>query len=378
MLPGENAISQILAALYEAPLDSSKWEVFLRLTAQAVGGEAAALLLHDFGDAQSLVARQWQVNPDAFRSYEAHYCALDVWQQSVTRSADWLGTSEQFVPFAELERTEFYNDLILPAGIPHAILAMVERNPSRVANLSIYRSARAGAFDEQDLPLIRFLKPHIERAYRLHSELAASRSHGADLQAVLNSISTSVILLASKGHIVAMNRAAERVLAEHNGLHCGRDGLRAERADESASLLRLVAEATATSVGTALKSGGVLTVSRRGRPSLQLLVSPVRGFDVDETHPVRAIVFIRDPAQRSRPAHDMLRALFGLTPAECRVAMLVADGLSPTIIAEMLGVSRNTLKSQLASIYQKTGTSREAQLVRLLLQLPATDPSIES
>jgi DNA-binding CsgD family transcriptional regulator len=58
--------------------------------------------------------------------------------------------------------------------------------------------------------------------------------------------------------------------------------------------------------------------------------------------------------------------------------MLVADGLSPTIIAEMLGVSRNTLKSQLASIYQKTGTSREAQLVRLLLQLPATDPSIES
>jgi DNA-binding CsgD family transcriptional regulator len=377
MLPAENAISQILAALYEAPLDSSKWEIFLRQTAEAIGGEAAALLLHDFGDAQSLVARQWQVDPDAFRSYGAHYSALDVWFQAVSRSPDWLGTSEQFVPFAQLERSEFYNDLILPAEIPHGIFAMVERSPSRVANLSIYRSARAGAFDEQDLPLIRFLKPHIERAYRLHSELAASRNHGADLQTVLNSMTMGVILLAPKGHIVATNRAAERVLAENNGLRAGRDGLRTERADESAHLLQLVAEATATSAGTALKSGGVLTVSRRGRSSLQLLVSPVLGFDVDETHPVRAIVFISDPARRSRPAHDILRALFGLTPAECRVAMLVADGLSPTTIAEMLGVSRNTLKSQLTSIYQKTGVGREAQLVRLLLQLPATDPSIE-
>ena len=81
-----------------------------------------------------------------------------------------------------------------------------------------------------------------------------------------------------------------------------------------------------------------------------MLVSPVRGFDVDERHPVRALVSISDPARRVRPAHDTLRVLLGLTPAECRLAMLLADGYSPTTIAEMVGVSRNTLKSQLTSI----------------------------
>ncbi len=62
MLPDTEVLSKILGSLYEAPLDPSKWEEFLRLTATAVGGEAAALLLHEFNDAQALVARQWEVN----------------------------------------------------------------------------------------------------------------------------------------------------------------------------------------------------------------------------------------------------------------------------------------------------------------------------
>ncbi|MFI5102940.1 MAG: helix-turn-helix transcriptional regulator, partial [Terriglobales bacterium] len=165
------------------------------------------------------------------------------------------------------------------------------------------------------------------------------------------------------------------MLADNDGLQAFRGGLRAKRAGVSARFDQLVGQATATSAGTGLRPAGALTVSRRDRPPLHLLVSPVRGFDVDDDHPVGAIVFVSDSAQRVRPAHDTLRVLFGLTPAECRVAMFMADGHSPTAIAETIGVSRNTLKSQLASIYQKTDTSRQAQLVRLLLQLPATRPS---
>ncbi|MGA7905952.1 MAG: helix-turn-helix transcriptional regulator [Candidatus Sulfotelmatobacter sp.] len=60
-----------------------------------------------------------------------------------------------------------------------------------------------------------------------------------------------------------------------------------------------------------------------------------------------------------------------------RSAMLLADGHPPAKIAEMLGVSRNTLKSQLTSIYGKTGTSRQSQLVRLLLRIVAS-PSARS
>jgi len=61
--------------------------------------------------------------------------------------------------------------------------------------------------------------------------------------------------------------------------------------------------------------------------------------------------------------------LFGLTPAECRVSLLLVDGLAPAAIANTLGVTANTLKSRLSSVYAKTGSSRQSQLTRLLVQL---------
>jgi hypothetical protein len=105
----------------------------------------------------------------------------------------------------------------------------------------------------------------------------------------------------SKGQVVTMNRAAERLLAEGGDLQARREGLMAERAEESARLKQLVAEATAASARAGLEPAGVLTVSRRNHSPLQLLVSPVRGFDLDERHPVRAIVFAGDSAQRVGP-----------------------------------------------------------------------------
>jgi DNA-binding CsgD family transcriptional regulator/PAS domain-containing protein len=369
----ESVLTEILDVLYEAPVDPTRWQDFLKLTAQAVGGEAGALTLHDFTDVQSLVSRQWNIDPDALRRYEAHYSKLDVWFQSVRHAKDWLGTSEHFVDFATLQKTEFYNDLVLPSGIPHAMFGMVERTPTRVANIGIYRGLRAGSFDQRDLEPIRFLSPHIKRAYRLHTQFAAARSENAGLHAALDSVTIGVILIGQDLRIVTMNRAAERLIAQNDGLLATRNGLRTSEAEESAHLQRLVTEASLTSAGKGFKSGGVMNVSRSDRPSLHLMVSPVRGIEVDWNKLVRAIVFATDPTERVRPMQETMQILFGLTPAECRLAALMTDGRSPTEIAQMLKLSRNTLKSQLASIYGKTATSRQSQLVRLLLQI-SVDP----
>jgi DNA-binding CsgD family transcriptional regulator len=238
-----------------------------------------------------------------------------------------------------------------------------------MVNLSIYRSRRAGAFEESDLDLVRFLRPHIQRAYRLHSELSAARNEQTSLQAALDSMTAAVILLDEGLRVITMNQAAQRLLKENDGLLLARDGLRAGQIDESARLQQLIAEASLTSAGKGLKAGGAMNISRNNRPPLHVLVSPVRRVNLDGRRSVRAIVLAADPTQRIRPAQEVMQFLFGLTPAESRVATLLADGHSSTEIAETLGVSRNTLKTQLASVYSKTGTSRQAQLVRLMLQI---------
>ena len=68
----------------------------------------------------------------------------------------------------------------------------------------------------------------------------------------------------------------------------------------------------------------------------------------------------------------LLYAVFGLTPAECRIATLLAEGLSLKQIADAQGTQHETVRKQLRAIYQKTSTNRQPELVRLLLHLPQT------
>lgn len=375
MLPSSEALSKLLEALYEAPLDQSRWKEFLRLTAAATGGEAAALLFHDSSDAQSAMSMEWGFHPEVAQLYASHYGAIDVWRCAVTAASDWVGISERFVPSSTLLGTEFYNDLLLPYEIPHGIFAMVERGPARVANLSICRSARAGPFAEENLEIVRFLKPHIQRAYRLHFELAAANSRSAGLLNVLDVLSTGVILFGPSMQVVTMNRAAERIVAAGDGLLATRAGLQAECPMESNLLARAVQQAASIKSANGISVGGTILVSRRTRPPLRVLIIPLRNstaFNLCMAQPIRAMALVIDSSQRPRPAQDILHALYGLTPAECRIALLLGDGHAPRTIANMVGVTDNTVRSQIKSIFSKTNVRRQGELIRLLLNSAGT------
>jgi DNA-binding CsgD family transcriptional regulator len=71
---------------------------------------------------------------------------------------------------------------------------------------------------------------------------------------------------------------------------------------------------------------------------------------------------------------QLLRDWYGLTPAEARVAVLLASGLSLDAIAERLGIGANTALTHLKSIFGKTDTRRQGELIRLLLSNPALGP----
>ena len=76
-----------------------------------------------------------------------------------------------------------------------------------------------------------------------------------------------------------------------------------------------------------------------------------------------------DLDRRIEPSVEVLRRIYRLTRAESQVAVRVlhGDGLAP--IAEELSVSLTTVRTHLQRIFDKTGTHRQAELVRLLLTL---------
>ena len=113
---------------------------------------------------------------------------------------------------------------------------------------------------------------------------------------------------------------------------------------------------------------------REGRRPLSLLVAPLRrGHPWRPAPPATAIVLIADPEQATATDGAHLRELYGLTATEARMAVALLDADRLQDIADRFGVSLSTIRIHLQRVFEKTGTHRQAELVRLLLahRLPA-------
>lgn len=159
-----------------------------------------------------------------------------------------------------------------------------------------------------------------------------------------------------------------------DGLRLTAAGLAAALPDETAALQRLIGEAAATTNGHRTEPGGAILLTRPSmRPPLALSVSPM---PKDALVPGLAgsaavAVFVVDPEGATGADASLLGRLYGLTRAETRIADGLLQGSDLRETAESLGVSYHTARSQSKSIYAKTGTRGQADLMRLLLQLPS-------
>jgi DNA-binding CsgD family transcriptional regulator len=84
---------------------------------------------------------------------------------------------------------------------------------------------------------------------------------------------------------------------------------------------------------------------------------------------VTALAVVTDPEGECGASNQVLMREFRLTPAEARVAGLLARGMAPKQIATSLGTSWNTVRIHLRRAYAKTRTRGQTELVRLLLTL---------
>ena len=105
-----------------------------------------------------------------------------------------------------------------------------------------------------------------------------------------------------------------------------------------------------------------------GRMPLVFRIHPLPQKEVesDDRHPVLALL-VYDPEHKFQLKPQLMRRLFGLTPAEAALAQRLVEGLSLDDAAARLGIRKNTARAQLSVIFNKTGVTRQSSLVSLLL-----------
>ena len=114
-----------------------------------------------------------------------------------------------------------------------------------------------------------------------------------------------------------------------------------------------------------LNTDAWVTIHRQGKRDLALHAAPIGDGDVQ----ARTMLILVDLSTTPQPRSEALEKLFGLTAAEARLAVQITRGDTPADIALESGVSIATVRSQLASVFAKTQTSRQAELVALLARV---------
>jgi DNA-binding CsgD family transcriptional regulator len=149
--------------------------------------------------------------------------------------------------------------------------------------------------------------------------------------------------------------------------------LRAARAEETASLRRLIAAAV-LGRGANPPGGGHVCLSRAPpRPPLVVTAIPLSaaGLAAAGLPPVAtALLLVADTEARTEVASPaVLREAFGLTRAEAGVAARAANGEGVPALAASLDISPGTARLHLHRVFEKTGARRQAELAAVLGRL---------
>lgn len=371
---------EIVAQIYTVPGNAGRWTDVLSMMGERVDARAGGYLMIDPLDHHTCVAGQWGFTDAHRAAYEGlQGSSKDVRFKYMHRLAPGQAMFDfEHVP----DRDEYDNNAWIQheqstLGIYWYMVACVSTHGLWHDIVTINRVRQRGPFDEDDRADLQALLPHLARAAELHRTVSRLEDRYGAVLSVLDKLLVGVVLLDRRQRIVVANRCAREACERSGALRIGPDGtLRAHRPEKDLELQRLLIQTSQTAQAGGWDDGGSLILSHRSAPGgLLAEVVPLRddGFcDGDNVN--GSAVFIVDPHQTRVASTEWLARLFRLTDAEHQVAAQLINGADTRRIAEQYGKSPHTVRTQLKSIFAKTGARSQLELVRLAFK---ADPPIE-
>lgn len=367
-------ILDLLPKLYDAAAGNSTWQPIAGEIARVFNADSAALQIQNHR--QGRVERLSQTGnypSDWSRTYlDNQIYKLDLWVQRALRKAPGAVVgSDDLISDGEFARSEcyrFYRQLgifyvlgaLLPLGSGDDFIVM-----------GVHRNRRHGLFTRAQKQWVAPLLPHVQQALQLRARLIRAEVERAASFAALERAAIGVVAVTVTARIIFINVPAEQIISA-NPCFVARGGqLSVKDPREASDLQQRIRQAATTGIGTSLASGGTVRVTRPDARPLILSVYPFPSpvLAGTEKEPL-ALVFMAD-SQRL-PSADVLAQIYRLTPAEARLARALVEGERLQDYADQAGISIYTAKTQLKSIFEKTGSERQSDLIRDVLGNPVT------
>jgi DNA-binding CsgD family transcriptional regulator len=380
-MSGGKELTALIDLVYEAVLDNDLWPSVLIKLADAVGAAHVVMPSVDWR-AKIFATIAPRDDPELVASYKEYWAFRDplfrratfrpVGERRATfRPVGQIYTLDSLMPREEFAATPVFKEWWRPAQYSLATAGTnLVAEDQFSALVCVSNAPGKDCLTDEQLRLFEVVARHLGRAVRINRQLWKLELANLATTERIEMLPEGALLADASGRVVLANAAAKAMLDVREGIFLC-DG-RLAVAGSPDALQKLVASCARRSVGTG-GLGGELEVPRDlSRSPLHVTVAPLRSDTrlpdvpwIGFGSPV-AIVTVTDP-DLDRRRQMNLRRRFDLTSTEAVLAAEILRGDGRKAAARRCGFSDATAKTHLANIFEKTGTHRQAELVRFLL-----------
>ena len=358
----DDELSKVINRLGEAAVNPEAWHGIMDGICKAVGASAAVLLQSDIRTPD--VPRTESIDEATQLYFRNNWHLIDPRAKAFPRMmAGEVVTDLDVMSPEQIRADPMYNEVLLPFGYQwFAGVGFWADNAAWA--LTIQRTGREGVFDARDKKLLARLAPRLTETATLAT--IVGRVALSAMTDVLSRVQQPALVLSRQGMVLSTNAAADSGFDNEIRIRERRLVVRDKQA--MTKLDQLVSMIRSTPDTAALPASPIL-IRRTTKPPVVLRILPVDGAARSVFLGARAMLILSNLIPRGAPDPALIAQAFDLTPAESRLAALLASGASIDGAAEQLRISRETARNHLKSIFSKTGAHRQSELVNLLSQL---------
>jgi DNA-binding CsgD family transcriptional regulator len=365
LLRGESsAFDQLLLTLYRSIHSPNPWSEFLH-----------ALCDHFQACAATLVLRQ-PARGDRGYMFDANV------RQSlmeVYRTANFPDD-----PFLDLEegvacnifdrvspevflRSRFYNELLKLDNDTDVLALNVTFGNTYLGSLKLSRRAPIGVFGLPEKSLMMRIYPHLKVALEIYERSRRQYLENNAYIKAIDQLAFGVVILNERGHVIRVNETASRMMKESQLLRVVGNHLQAGEPEHEIQVANAIKAILGTN-GAASAAGSLKISAEQPSRSLYMLLKPIQETTPEPGGPPAGVaIFLSVDKLQHNVSIEAFAKLYHISRAEMALVTELLDGASIIEASATLGISENTARVQLRSVFTKTDTHRQTDLIRLVL-----------
>ena len=362
-------LSTLIGEIYDAALDQTLWVGVLENTAHFVGGHAAGLFWKDAASKSGEAAYGYGIEPHYRQLYFEKYIKFDPLTigQFFAEVEEPVSVAD-LMPYDEFLETRAYQEWGRPQGLVDTLNVALDKTATSAAMYCVFRHERDGRVDDEMRRRMRLIVPHLRRAVLIGRVINLKTAEAATFADTTDGLGAGMFFVDASARIVHANASGHALLAEGSLLRLVEGRLVPNDASAEQALNEVYAMAERGDAAVGVKGIAVPLIALDGERHVAHVLPLTSGARrrAGTRYAAAAAMLVQKATLDTPSPQEVIRTIYKLTPTELRVLLAIVQVGSPAEAGEALGIAESTVKTHLHRVFAKTGTKRQADLVKLV------------